>query len=111
MKLTKTTVDYLKKQRIYNIYRIQEKVISIVKKGKDMMHTAKAGSGKTLAFLIPAMEMLIRIDFQRCGIIIITPTRELALQIYDIAKDLLFLTYKKCVIIIGGEYRKKVEKK
>ena len=114
MKLTKTTVDCLKNQGFITSTEVQEKVIPIAKKGKDIMCTAKTGSGKTLAFLIPAMEMLIRTDFQQSqgvGIIIITPTRELALQIYDVAKELLFLAHKKCGVIIGGGYRKKEAKK
>ena len=114
MKLTETTVDCLKKQGFIISTEVQEKVIPIAKKGKDIMCTAKTGSGKTLAFLIPAMEILIRTDFQQSqgvGIIVITPTRELALQIYDVAKDLLFLAHKKCGVIIGGGYRKKEAKK
>ena len=85
-------------------------IIPIAKKGKDIMCTAKTGSGKTLAFLIPALELLIKADFQQnqgVGVIVITPTRELALQIYDVAKELLFLAHKKCGVIIGGGYRKK----
>ena len=114
MKLTETTVDCLKKQGFIISTEVQEKVIPIAKKGKDIMCTAKTGSGKTLAFLIPAMEILIRTDFQQSqgvGIIVITPTRELALQIYDVAKELLFLAHKKCGVIIGGGYRKKEAKK
>lgn len=114
MKLTKTTVECLKKQGFIISTEVQEKVIPIAKKGKDIMCTAKTGSGKTLAFLIPAMEMLIRTDFQQnqgVGIIVITPTRELAIQIFDVAKELLYLANKKCGVIIGGGYRKKEAKK
>ena len=114
MKLTEITIDCLKKQGFITSTEVQEKVIPIAKKGKDIMCTAKTGSGKTLAFLIPAMEMLIRTDFQQnqgVGVIIITPTRELALQIFDVAKELLFLAHKKCGVIIGGGYRKKEAKK
>ena len=114
MKLTDITVDCLKKQGFIISTEVQEKVIPIAKKGKDIMCTAKTGSGKTLAFLIPAMEMLIRTDFQQnqgVGVIIITPTRELALQIFDVAKELLFPAHKKCGVIIGGGYRKKEAKK
>jgi len=114
MKLTETTVNCLKKQGFIISTEVQEKVIPIAKKGKDIMCTAKTGSGKTLAFLIPAMEMLIKTDFQQnqgVGIIIITPTRELAIQIYDVAKELLFLAHKTCGVIIGGGYRKKEAKK
>ena len=114
MKLTETTVNCLKKQGFIISTEVQEKVIPIAKKGKDIMCTAKTGSGKTLAFLIPAMEILIKADFQQnqgVGVIIITPTRELALQIYDVAKELLFFAHKTCGVIIGGGYRKKEAKK
>ena len=110
MKLTPLTVECLQKQGFTISTEVQEKVIPIAKKGKDIMCTAKTGSGKTLAFLIPALELLIKADFQQnqgVGVIVITPTRELALQIYDVAKELLFLAHKKCGVIIGGGYRKK----
>ena len=114
MKLTPLTVECLQKQGFTISTEVQEKVIPIAKKGKDIMCTAKTGSGKTLAFLIPALELLIKADFQQnqgVGVIVITPTRELALQIYDVAKELLFLAHKKCGVIIGGGYRKKEAKK
>lgn len=110
MKLTPLTVKCLEKQGFTISTEVQEKVIPIAKKGKDIMCTAKTGSGKTLAFLIPALELLIKADFQQSqgvGVIVITPTRELALQIYDVAKELLYLAHKKCGVIIGGGYRKK----
>ena len=110
MKLTPLTVECLEKQGFTISTEVQEKVIPIAKKGKDLMCTAKTGSGKTLAFLIPALELLIKADFQQSqgvGVIVITPTRELALQIYDVAKELLYLAHKKCGVIIGGGYRKK----
>ena len=114
MKLTTTTVDCLKSQGFIIATEVQEKVIPVTKKGRDIMCTAKTGSGKTLAFLIPALEILVRTDFkqnQGIGIIVITPTRELALQIYDVAKEIFFLAHKKCGVIIGGGYRKKEAKK
>ena len=114
MKLTPQTIECLKKQNFTISTEVQSKVIPIAKKGKDIMCTAKTGSGKTLSFLIPALEMLIRTDFQQnqgVGVIIITPTRELAIQIYDVAKDLLYIAHKTCGVIIGGGYRKKEAKK
>lgn len=60
---------------------IQARSIPHLLKGRDVMGAAKTGSGKTLAFLIPAVELLIKSGFQQkngTGIIIISPTRELA---------------------------------
>ena len=52
----------------------------------------RAGSGKTLAFLVPCIELLHRARFQPrngTGALVISPTRELAMQIYAVARDLL----------------------
>ena len=62
MKLTVAMVDCLKKGFIISI-EVQEKVILIAKKRKDIMRSAETGSGKTLPFLIPVMKMLIRMDY------------------------------------------------
>lgn len=56
--------------------------------GKDVLGAARTGSGKTLAFLIPAVELLYHAQFAArngTGVIVICPTRELAIQvkIYD----------------------------
>ena len=51
-----------------------------------------SGSGKTLAFLIPSLELLHRAKFMPrngTGVIVISPTRELAMQIYSVAQDLM----------------------
>jgi ATP-dependent RNA helicase DDX18/HAS1 len=52
----------------------------------DVMGAAKTGSGKTLAFLIPAIELLHRSHFLKengTGVIVICPTRELAIQVHE----------------------------
>jgi ATP-dependent RNA helicase DDX10/DBP4 len=54
--------------------------------GRDVLGAAKTGSGKTLAFLIPVVEKLFRLRWTKMdgiGALIISPTRELALQIFD----------------------------
>jgi len=89
---------------------IQEKVLPLAMEGKDIMATAKTGSGKSLAFLIPAVELLFRTNFsqsQGTGVIVLTPTRELAMQLYDVTKDLSQFNKKSHAVIYGGNYRKK----
>jgi len=74
-----------------NMTHIQSRTIPHLLKGRDLLGAAKTGSGKTLAFLIPALENLYRVKFsqhQGLGVLIITPTRELAQQIYDNCCDL-----------------------
>jgi Superfamily II DNA and RNA helicases len=76
---------------------IQARTIPHLLKGRDILGAAKTGSGKTLAFLIPALELLLKANFTQkngTGVIIITPTRELAQQIFDVAKDLMYFTNK-----------------
>ncbi|KAF2219260.1 P-loop containing nucleoside triphosphate hydrolase protein [Elsinoe ampelina] len=67
---------------------IQQKAIPLALKGRDILGAAKTGSGKTLAFLIPLLENLYREqcvgpDAGLCGMVI-SPTRELAIQIFDV---------------------------
>jgi ATP-dependent RNA helicase CshB len=66
---------------------VQEKVIPKVRKKTDLIGCSQTGSGKTHAFLIPLFEMLeeSRKDVQ---VVILTPTRELASQIYDVAMQI-----------------------
>ncbi|KAH9310051.1 hypothetical protein KI387_037962 [Taxus chinensis] len=57
--------------------------------GRDVLGAAKTGSGKTLAFLIPVIEKLYRLrwgSIDGVGAIIISPTRELALQIFEVLR-------------------------
>ena len=66
---------------------IQQKVIPLVCKGKDVIGISDTGTGKTHAFLIPIIE---RIDpeLNEVQVVITAPTRELALQLYMRASDL-----------------------
>jgi ATP-dependent RNA helicase DDX18/HAS1 len=110
LNLTSSTVKALSSKNYLYATEIQAECIPLAMKGKDLMGTAKTGSGKSLAFLIPAVELLFRTDFsqnQGTGVIILTPTRELATQLYEVAKDLLSINRKTCSLIIGGAYRKK----
>lgn len=73
-----------------------------------MLGGAKTGSGKTLAFLIPAVETLNALRFKPrngCGVIVISPTRELALQIFGVAKELLENHSQTFGIVMGGANR------
>lgn len=69
---------------------IQAKAIPIALKGHDILGAAKTGSGKTLAFLIPVLENLYRHQHVGAdaglGALIISPTRELAIQIFDVLR-------------------------
>ncbi|KAL0484484.1 ATP-dependent RNA helicase [Acrasis kona] len=84
---------------------IQAKSIPPLLAGKDLLAQAKTGSGKTLAFLIPCIELLYRAQFKPrngTGVLIISPTRELAIQIYSVARELMKHHTQTHSIVIGG---------
>lgn len=74
-----------------------------------MLGAAKTGSGKTLAFLIPAIEILSSLRFKPrngTGVIVVSPTRELALQIFGVARELMKHHSQTYGIVMGGANRK-----
>lgn len=84
---------------------IQNLAIPPILDGKDVMASAPTGTGKTAAFLLPAMQHLL--DFPRknpgfARILVMTPTRELAYQIYDAANQLAENCHFKIGVITGG---------
>jgi len=85
---------------------VQARCIPKLLEGKDVVAGAKTGSGKTLAFLLPALELAYKTKLKpRNGtsIIIITPTRELAIQIYGVLRDLMDGKFTQTFgIVIGG---------
>ena len=88
--------------------QVQSESIPIALNGEDIIGSAKTGSGKSLAFLIPAIQKIYEEPKKKeIEILIITPTRELALQLYDLAKDLLTGNSEIIALLIGGENRKK----
>ncbi|CEG65578.1 Putative ATP-dependent RNA helicase HAS1 [Rhizopus microsporus] len=90
--------------------QVQACTIPPLLEGKDVLGAAKTGSGKTLAFLIPAIELLVRKKFKSrngTGVIVVSPTRELAIQIYGVVEELCKYTeHITHGIVIGGANRK-----
>lgn len=85
--------------------KIQCEAIPYILSGRDFLGAAKTGSGKTLAFLIPAFELMNKTLFspsQGTAVIIITPTRELAQQIYDVAYSIAHPQKRTVSMLIGG---------
>eukprot|EP00301_Raphidiophrys_heterophryoidea_P019581 c4484_g1_i1.p1 GENE.c4484_g1_i1~~c4484_g1_i1.p1 ORF type:complete len:609 (+),score=172.63 c4484_g1_i1:46-1827(+) len=88
---------------------IQAKAIPPLLSGKDLLGAAKTGSGKTLAFLIPAVELMVKAKFtpmNGTGAVVITPTRELALQIYGQARDVMKYHHQTHGLVMGGANRR-----
>ncbi|KAI3402458.2 DBP3 [Candida oxycetoniae] len=70
--------------------------------GKDVIGVAETGSGKTFAFGVPAINNIVRTQNQDLSVLCISPTRELALQIYDNLQDITKGVDISCVAIYGG---------
>lgn len=109
---TNNLMEYMKLEKPT---KIQQLAIQVLLKSRDVMIKAHTGSGKTLAFLIPIIQDLLNessttgpIDRSKgtCALII-SPTRELSLQIYEVLRKAL-RPFPKIVpgLIVGGEKRK-----
>ncbi|KAE8979010.1 putative DEAD-box ATP-dependent RNA helicase 29 [Phytophthora fragariae] len=83
---------------------IQRKSLPIVLSGKDCVAMARTGSGKTAAFLIPMVEKL-KEHSTKIGVraVVLSPTRELAVQTLRFTKLLSKFTSLKLALIVGGE--------
>ena len=82
LQLVEPILQALNEEGYTNPTQIQEKAIPIVLEGTDLLGCAQTGTGKTAAFAIPIIQMLSQQQREK-GIkaLIITPTRELAIQI------------------------------
>lgn len=82
MDLTEQTLKSLKQMGFKHATPIQQQAIPHALNGKDILGAAKTGSGKTLAYMVPAAELLYKTSFTQMkgtGVLVITPTRELAM--------------------------------
>ena len=83
---------------------IQRKTIPLVLDGQDVVGMARTGSGKTAAFVVPMVEKL-KSHSAKVGAraLILSPSRELALQTLKVVKEFGRGTDLKCVLLVGGD--------
>ena len=101
MKLSNSIQNALNEMGYHSLLPIQETVIPLIQEGKSLFVLAKTGSGKTASYLIPAIEQVQESD-TFTSVLIIAPTRELAIQISLEAKLLASYTKVHIVTLIGG---------
>ena len=94
-------IQTLEELGIHELLEIQKKAIPFIEEGKDVFVKSPTGSGKTFAYLIPAIDRIDRNEMYT-KVLIIVPTRELALQVADNAKKLSVRTGNHVVTLIGG---------
>jgi ATP-dependent RNA helicase DDX10/DBP4 len=104
--LSRRTMDGLKSASYLRPTEIQRQSICGALNGVDILGAAKTGSGKTLAFLIPILECLYRLKWAKLdglGALIISPTRELAYQTFEVLKKVGYKHDFSAGLVIGGK--------
>lgn len=84
---------------------IQAEAIPAALEGRDVLGSAPTGTGKTAAYLLPALQHLLDFPRKKSGpprILILTPTRELAMQVADQAREMAKHTHLDIATITGG---------
>ena len=112
--LSQPTRRAIREMGFTHLTRIQAASLPPLMRGKDLLGKAATGSGKSLSFLIPAVELLYGAKFvprNGTGAIVLSPTRELALQLYQVVVELMRFFTQTHGVVIGGASRKTEEGK
>ena len=107
LKLELPILKALEKQGYTQPTPIQEQAIPILLKGHDLLGVAQTGTGKTAAFGIPILNHLLKENNSGQGkrkikALVVTPTRELAIQIAENFTDYSQFTHLRNTVIFGG---------
>ncbi len=105
----KKLIDKLSKFGIKKPTEIQEKTIPFITDKKDLIGEAPTGTGKTLAFLLPIFDKL-KSNNGGVQVLILSPTRELAIQISEEAEKINYNNLNIMTIYGGKEYKNQLEK-
>nr|XP_003214943.1 PREDICTED: ATP-dependent RNA helicase DDX18 [Anolis carolinensis] len=106
--ISENTLKGITEMGFTHMTEIQHKSIKPLLEGRDILAAAKTGSGKTLAFLIPAIELIYKLKFMPrngTGVLILSPTRELAMQTYGVLKELMTHHVHTYGLVMGGSNR------
>lgn len=104
--ISRPTASGLEASHFKTLTDIQKKAVPYALKGSDILGAAKTGSGKTLAFLIPVLENLYRrrwTELDGLGALILSPTRELAIQIFEVLRKIGRYHTFSAGLVIGGK--------
>ncbi|KAJ8719054.1 hypothetical protein PYW07_016610 [Mythimna separata] len=107
-KVCESTLMGIKDMGFTTMTEIQSKAIPPLLEGRDLVGAARTGSGKTLAFLIPAIDLIYKLKFKPrngTGVIILSPTRELAMQTFGVLMELMKYHHHTYGLVMGGANR------
>jgi len=101
--LSESMLNALRDMGFQSMTPVQEKVIPLMLKGKDVTAQAETGTGKTAAFAIPLIEKIMK-ESSEIQALVLCPTRELTMQVADHFNSLLkYHEDINCVAIYGGQ--------
>lgn len=106
MNLAPALVSLLTSLNLTSPTPIQEAVIPTVMKNRDVFGVAAAGTGKTLAYLLPTLTRVFD-DVKTPQVVIVVPTRELALQVFGVAQPYCQAMNLSLTLLSGGKDRQK----
>ena len=101
MSLKASTKAAISRMNISTLTPIQEKAIPHLIAGRDLIGQARTGSGKTLAFVVPLIEQCDP-SVQKIQALVLTPTRELAIQIAGVIEALTSPQQLRVTLLYGG---------
>ena len=105
LELDDSLLDSLQEKGFTRPTAIQAAAIPPALEGRDVLGSAPTGTGKTAAYLLPALQHLLDFPRKKSGpprILILTPTRELAMQVAEHARELAKHTHLDIATITGG---------
>jgi ATP-dependent RNA helicase RhlE len=102
LNLSKQLLKALEEQGLSTPTTIQSKSFSVIMSGRDVVGIAQTGTGKTLAFLLPTLNMLKYSNQNDPRVIILVPTRELVLQVVEEIEKLTTYVSIRTLGIFGG---------
>ena len=106
--VNENTLKAMKEMGFTNMIEIQHKSIRPLLEGRDLLAAAKTGSGKMLAFLIPVVQLIGMLKFMPrngTGLLILSSTRELAMQTFGVLKELMIHYVRTYRLIMDGSNR------
>merc|ERR1712198_113428 len=106
--VSEATLKGIEDMGFSHMSEIQAQTIPHLLEGRDLVGAAKTGSGKTLSFLVPCVELIYKLKFMPrsgTGVIIISPTRELSMQTFGVLRELMKHHCHTYGLIMGGANR------
>jgi ATP-dependent RNA helicase RhlE len=100
--LSKTLLAKLNANQFKAPTPVQAEAIPPALKGRDVLATAQTGTGKTLSFLIPIVEMLQKAEGRGAQALIVLPTRELAMQVEKAFRAIRSSHEQTVALVVGG---------